>query len=151
MKIDYLLIYLLLVALPGSYYLGYTPLLLALMYVLFSAVTYSVYAKDKVAAQKYEWRVPEKTLQLLALCGGWPGAIVAQQHLRHKTQKFSFRLVFYIALVVNVAVFAGVHSQQGANIFHVALNTVVDGLIILIGDSHVAHYVLFFTEVRPII
>jgi uncharacterized membrane protein YsdA (DUF1294 family) len=135
------------VALPVSYYLGYTPLLLGLIYVLLSLVTYIAYAKDKAAARKDEWRVPEKTLQLLALFGGWPGAIVAQQHLRHKTKKVSFRLVFYITLVANVAAFAGLHSQQGASILRTALNTAEQGLISLLGKSNITN-VLFLIEIR---
>ncbi|MFT6897145.1 MAG: uncharacterized membrane protein YsdA (DUF1294 family) [Paraglaciecola sp.] len=149
MKIHYLPIYLLLATLTCSYYLGYTPLLLTLIYVLLSVVTYIAYAKDKAAARNDEWRVPEKTLQLLALCGGWPGALVAQQRLRHKTQKVSFRLMFYVTLVVNVAAFAGLHSPQGASILHTALNTADKGLVSLLGKSTTATNVLFFTAFRP--
>jgi uncharacterized membrane protein YsdA (DUF1294 family) len=94
MKMHYLPIYLLLAALPGSYYLGFTPLLLALIYVLLSLVSYIAYAKDKAAARNDEWRVPENTLPLLALCGGWPGAIVARQRLRHKTRRSVFAWCF---------------------------------------------------------
>jgi uncharacterized membrane protein YsdA (DUF1294 family) len=39
------------------------------------------------------------------LVGGWPGAIVAQQMLRHKTSKVSFRVAFWLTVLVNVGVF----------------------------------------------
>lgn len=38
---------------------------------MFSLLTYLAYAKDKLAAQKGTWRVPEKTLHLLSLFFGW--------------------------------------------------------------------------------
>ena len=43
-----------------------------------------------------EWRIPEATLQVLALCGGWPGAFIAQQRLRHKCSKPRFLVVFWM-------------------------------------------------------
>lgn len=69
-----------------------------LFYLLISVVTYMIYAIDKSAAMQNRWRVPEKTLHLLSLCGGWPGAFIAQQYLRHKTQKASFRLVYWLTV-----------------------------------------------------
>ena len=42
----------------------------------------------------------------LGFVGGWPGAIVAQQALRHKTVKRAFRMRFWLSVVVNVAMFA---------------------------------------------
>ena len=54
-------------------------------------VTFAMFAWDKRSAIKGQWRIPEKTLLALALAGGSPGAIVAQQRLRHKTRKQPFR------------------------------------------------------------
>jgi len=51
-------------------------------------------AFSKSAARKGAWRTQESTLHLLSLVGGWPGALVAQQKLRHKSKKQSFRFVF---------------------------------------------------------
>ena len=55
--------------------------------LLMSLLTLVVYAWDKRQAIRGGWRVPEARLHLLELCGGWPGALVARQWLRHKTQK----------------------------------------------------------------
>jgi uncharacterized membrane protein YsdA (DUF1294 family) len=71
-----------------------------------SVVTFAVYARDKSAAGARRRRVPENTLHLLALACGWPGALVAQQALRHKTRKRRFRAVFWVTVVVNVAALA---------------------------------------------
>jgi uncharacterized membrane protein YsdA (DUF1294 family) len=40
-------------------------------------------------------------LHLLALLGGWPGALIAQNLLRHKSQKTGFLLIFGATVVIN--------------------------------------------------
>ena len=77
-------------------------LLALIIYLAMSMITIVLYAIDKSAARQGRRRISEKTLQLLALFGGWPGALLAQQWLRHKTQKQSFRLVFWATVLVNV-------------------------------------------------
>jgi uncharacterized membrane protein YsdA (DUF1294 family) len=76
--------------------------------LVLNAVTVVVYALDKRAARRRTRRVPERTLLLLGLLGGWPGAVVAQRSLRHKTRKASFRRSFVLTVVLNVAVVAAV-------------------------------------------
>jgi len=75
------------------------------LYVLASASCIALYAIDKAAAIRGGRRVPEATLLWLGALGGWPGAIVAQQVLRHKTAKRSFRLRFWLSVAANVATF----------------------------------------------
>lgn len=96
-----------------SYYYGFTPLLLPLLFFGASIITYLMYAKDKSAAENNRWRTPESTLHLYSLLGGWPGAIVAQQRLRHKTIKKSFRSVFWITVAINVAAIGWLHTDKG--------------------------------------
>lgn len=45
--------------------------------------------------------------------GGWPGAIVAQQWLRHKSCKADFRGRFWLTVLGNVVVFVGLQSPAG--------------------------------------
>jgi uncharacterized membrane protein YsdA (DUF1294 family) len=71
------------------------------VYVVLSAVTFLVYRADKSAARRGGKRVPEATLHILSLLGGWPGALVAQQVFRHKTRKQPFRTVFWVTVAVN--------------------------------------------------
>jgi uncharacterized membrane protein YsdA (DUF1294 family) len=47
---------------------------------------------------------------LLALAGGWPGALLAQQLLRHKTSKPGFIAMFWFTVLINVVVFVAWHS-----------------------------------------
>ena len=65
------------------------------------------YAKDKNAARAGAWRVSENQLHLLALLGGWPAAWWAQQSLRHKTSKVSFRATYWLTVVLHCAALIG--------------------------------------------
>lgn len=42
---------------------------------------------------------------LLGLAGGWPGAVLAQQWLRHKSSKLSFRWRFHVTVVLHLLLF----------------------------------------------
>lgn len=64
-----------------------------LTYAVASLVTFVMYALDKGRAARGGRRVPERTLHLLELAGGWPGALVAAATFRHKTRKTSYRVV----------------------------------------------------------
>ena len=86
----------------------------AALYAAASVVCALVYAIDKSAAVAGRWRVQESTLHTLSLVGGWPGALVAQQVLRHKSNKATFRSVFWATVVANVAGFVFIHSPWGA-------------------------------------
>ena len=82
--------------------LGYLPVQLWLIFTFVSVIAYVFYALDKKAALSNKRRTPEDWLQFLALMGGWPGALIAQQQFRHKTRKTSFRVVFYLAVLINI-------------------------------------------------
>lgn len=75
-----------------------------------SLAAFLAYVFDKSAAVAGRWRISERTLHLLALAGGWPGALVAQQLLRHKTRKPEFVTVFWCTVVLNVAALAAWHA-----------------------------------------
>ena len=77
---------------------GKLPAIILVFYLALSLITFGAYALDKSAAQKGAWRTQESTLHLLSLAGGWPGALIAQQKLRHKSKKESFRFVFWVTV-----------------------------------------------------
>jgi uncharacterized membrane protein YsdA (DUF1294 family)/cold shock CspA family protein len=85
------------------------------VYLGMSVITFAVYAWDKSAAQQNRGRTPESTLHTLALAGGWPGALLAQQYLRHKSAKAEFRQVFWATVVLNVVGFVAVSSGWMSN------------------------------------
>ena len=84
---------------------------LFIVYVVASVITFLAYAQDKSAAQHNRWRTKESTLHSLALVGGWPGALLAQKLLRHKSSKASFQRVFWVTVLVNVLAVSWLMSQ----------------------------------------
>lgn len=87
----------------GGYLIGKLPAAITAGYVVFSALSFGLYALDKSAASRQAQRTPEARLHLVDLLGGWPGGLIARQLLRHKTVKASFRRMFWITVVLNVA------------------------------------------------
>ncbi len=99
-----------------SIYWQQLPGLTGLLYLLASAMTYIAYARDKSAAKTGKWRTKEVTLQLFSLFGGWPGAILAQGLLRHKSRKLRFQIVFWLMLSVNLTVFILYYSDRAMSL-----------------------------------
>jgi uncharacterized membrane protein YsdA (DUF1294 family) len=71
-------------------------------YLVMSLICFASYALDKSAARRGDRRTPESTLLILGLLGGWPGAVLAQQWLRHKTVKQPFRSLFWCTVAANL-------------------------------------------------
>ena len=90
-----------------------------IFYIAVSFITFLVYAFDKSKAKKGEWRTQESTLHLLGLIGGWPGAALAQEVLRHKSKKTKFRIIFWLTVLINIAVLGWFTSTQSEAVFNV--------------------------------
>ncbi len=88
-----------------STWLAKLPIVILGFYFLVSLISFIVYAVDKSASKKETRRIPESTLHFLALFGGWPGALIAQQKLRHKSKKKSFRTIFWMTVFINIFTF----------------------------------------------
>ena len=58
---------------------------------------------DKRAAGRGKRRMSELGLHLLELLGGFPGSFLAQRLFRHKTYKPSYRVVFWLIVLLHVA------------------------------------------------
>lgn len=82
---------------------GILPAGAAGLYAVASGLSFMAYRADKKAARKRAWRIPEQTLHLLDLAGGWPGALIAQQRYHHKTVKQPFQALFWLSAAANVA------------------------------------------------
>jgi uncharacterized membrane protein YsdA (DUF1294 family) len=106
-------------ALVAAYRRGYVPQTLMLLYFTMSVITFTIYAVDKSKAKRKAWRIQESTLHMFSLAGGWPGAIYAQEFLRHKSVKGSFRLRFYVSLVLNITILAALLSSYGESLLDV--------------------------------
>lgn len=84
---------------------GMSPWIVA-PYALASVVCFAMYLADKAAARAGRWRTSENLLLMAGLACGWPGAVLAQTLLRHKSSKPSFRARFWVTVVCNVALCA---------------------------------------------
>ncbi|XOF35391.1 MAG: DUF1294 domain-containing protein [Candidatus Electrothrix sp. YB6] len=103
---SYVIALLFFAAVAGSVLANKIPPLILGLYFVLSLLTFLVYAKDKSAARRDAWRTPESTLHLFSLIGGWPGALIAQQQLRHKSKKQPFRFIFWTTVLLNCGAFS---------------------------------------------
>jgi uncharacterized membrane protein YsdA (DUF1294 family)/cold shock CspA family protein len=71
-------------------------------YPVFSSLAFLMYASDKLRAIRGNWRIPESSLHLVEAAGGWPGAYIAQQMMRHKTVKTSYQVTFWLIVSLHV-------------------------------------------------
>lgn len=92
---------------------GVLPFASLILYTVTSLVTFIVYAQDKSAAVSGRRRTPEVRLHVLSLMGGWPGALCAQQYLRHKSSKARFRAVYGLTVVMNLVLLGWVVTGTG--------------------------------------
>jgi uncharacterized membrane protein YsdA (DUF1294 family) len=79
------------------------PWWLASFYGVASVLCFIAYAVDKSAAIHKRRRMSERSLLLLGLACGWPGGLLAQRWLRHKTVKTSFQIAYWCSVAANLA------------------------------------------------
>jgi uncharacterized membrane protein YsdA (DUF1294 family)/cold shock CspA family protein len=85
-------------------------------YLLMSLSAFIVYAIDKTKAHKNEWRISESTLHLFELFGGWPGALITQQAIRHKNKKISFQITIWIIVIIHLVIWLDIVFFKSSNI-----------------------------------
>ena len=75
------------------------------VYILaINLILFTVMGIDKRKAKRGKWRIPEKTLFLLAALGGSVGGILGMRVFRHKTKHNSFKYGFPAILIAQLAV-----------------------------------------------
>ncbi len=95
---------------------GRIPISVAVAYLVASLLTFMAYALDKSAAQSGQWRTQERTLFLMGLVGGWPGAVFAQQIFRHKSNKRDFQAIFWLTVIANAGALVWLLSPSGTDL-----------------------------------
>lgn len=95
---------LLLSSLFSSFNPGFLPEVYWLAVSILTPVTFLMFGWDKWKAKRDSQRIPEKTLYLLSILGGWPGAVMGQKTFRHKTVKRSFRTVLTVIVLLHVGI-----------------------------------------------
>ena len=68
-----------------------------------NVIAFILYGLDKLWAKKGRWRVPERSLILIAAAGGSIGAIAAMKVWHHKTKHNKFRLGVPAILLAQIA------------------------------------------------
>ena len=94
--------------------MGPLPPAVIAIYGAVSILTFLVYRSDKSAARRGQWRTKESSLLFLGLAGGWPGAVVAQRVLRHKSRKQSFQMAFWGTVVMNSVALGWLLTDSGS-------------------------------------
>ena len=98
------------------------PDLIPALYLSTSIAAFLAYWIDKNAARQNRWRIPENNLHLLALLGGWPGALAAQRIFRHKSAKASFQTFFWITVILNCLALGWLLTPSGSAVLQSVLN-----------------------------
>lgn len=78
-------------------------ILLAVIGIM-SVVGFASMGIDKSRAKNDKWRIPEKTLFLIALLGGALGSVLGMQVFRHKTKHWYFAVFMPMILLVQIAI-----------------------------------------------
>jgi len=79
------------------------------VYLVMSLITFVLYGWDKRQAARGNWRVKERTLHLMELLCGWPGALVARTIFRHKRRKLGFSIVTALIVLLHLAIWSAVY------------------------------------------
>ncbi len=80
-------------------YLNY----LALGYFgLLSLIGFVIMGIDKQRARAKAWRIPEKTLLIIAFLGGGPGSMLGMYIFRHKTKHAKFIILIPLATLLSL-------------------------------------------------
>ncbi len=82
--------------------------LLASYLLIINAVGFLSMLLDKLKAKKNAWRIPERTLLLIAILGGSIGSLLGMYLVRHKTQHPKFTIGVPLILAVQVVVAIGI-------------------------------------------
>ena len=72
--------------------------------VVINTVGFFMMFSDKQRAKNRAWRIPEKTLFLIAIIGGSIGSIFGMWLFRHKTRHWYFVIGMPIILIVQVCI-----------------------------------------------
>ncbi|MGG5254831.1 DUF1294 domain-containing protein [Neobacillus sp. SM06] len=76
--------------------------LVAAGYMIMNIIGLYIMADDKKRAKNHQYRIPEKTLWLVALVGGAVGTTIGMKLFRHKTKHFLFKFGFPLLAMIEI-------------------------------------------------
>lgn len=115
------------IVLLGSVFTEKLPAIVFGFYVVMSFLTFIAYLIDKSAAKNRRWRTKESTLHIFSIIGGWPGAYLAQEILRHKSRKEDFKGVYWATVFLNVCGFFWLYTEKGTNFLNSVVIPILNG------------------------
>ena len=74
--------------------------------IIINIIGFLVMFIDKQKAMRHAWRIPEKTLFLVALIGGSLGTTLGMNICRHKTKHWYFRFGMPLILIAQAGALA---------------------------------------------
>jgi len=77
---------------------------LILYLVVVNILAFFTYFIDKKKAEKGKWRIKESTLLIFSFIGGGLGSLLAMRIIRHKTQKFKFKIGVPIFTIISIII-----------------------------------------------
>ena len=77
--------------------------LLLVYLAVMSLIAFAAFGLDKFKAKTNRWRIPERTLFLLAILGGGAGAFLGMKVFRHKTRHSQFVFGIPAIMVLQLA------------------------------------------------
>ena len=87
--------------------------ILCVWLIFWSLAAFIAMGADKRRARQGLWRVPEKTLFLLAALGGAPGAFLGMHLFHHKTKHWYFRLGLPLLVLLWAGLLVWLHFGPG--------------------------------------
>lgn len=85
--------------------------ILLVYFLIVNVIGFFLMGIDKLRAKKQVWRVPEKTLFILALIGGSIGTNLGMFMFRHKTRHWYFVIGMPLILILQVALGLWLHFR----------------------------------------
>lgn len=85
--------------------------ILLIYFLIVNVIGFFLMGIDKLRAKKQVWRVPEKTLFILALIGGSIGTNLGMFTFRHKTRHWYFVIGMPLILILQVALGLWLHFR----------------------------------------
>ena len=75
---------------------------ITLVFLIWNVMVFLIYGIDKYKARRRVWRIPEKTLLILAFIFGGFGARPAGITFHHKTRKWYFKIVWFLGMATTL-------------------------------------------------
>ena len=87
-----------------EYISKYSIIVIMIYLVVMNIIGFASMGIDKSKAKRGAWRIPEKTLFLIAILGGSIGSILGMKQFRHKKKHKTFTIGMPTILLVQAAI-----------------------------------------------